>query len=406
MSAIDATFRQDPPLPNHEGASEPLVATGTDLSRLVWRGLILTVVTLGIYRFWYKTDLRRWYWRNTLIGKTPLEYRGTARELLIGFLFALAIVVPLSVLSAILGLFAGELLDVVMRPVAGLAFVFLVQYGGYRSRRYRLTRTVWRGLRFDQAGSASVYAFRSLGWILATIVSLGLLFPFMRRALEGFRIRHTVFGSATGQFDVRVLPLFWRWLVVVIPAVLLVLSGASEIVRISDLEAFPAMDVADVQPVGRVFLGILWPFLLWPMYKAAEFRSFTNGTRLGPFSFVSTFRTTRLYVLHAKLIGVLFAWGLLMLALFIGTAPILAKASSGGPVFSVMLLLPMLLYLVAFIGFSALKEILFNQGYWRHAVVTLSVVNLEAADGIIGSSVTEETATGEGLADALDFGGV
>ena len=53
------------------------------------------VVTLGIYRFWLATDVRRFLWSNTEISGDTLEYNGLATELLVGFLFALAILFPL-----------------------------------------------------------------------------------------------------------------------------------------------------------------------------------------------------------------------------------------------------------------------------------------------------------------------
>ncbi len=51
--------------------------------------------TLGIYRFWLATDIRRFLWSNTELAGETFEYTGTARELLIGFLIALAILVPI-----------------------------------------------------------------------------------------------------------------------------------------------------------------------------------------------------------------------------------------------------------------------------------------------------------------------
>jgi uncharacterized membrane protein YjgN (DUF898 family) len=52
------------------------------------------LITAGFYRFWLSTDIRRSLWANTSIDGDTLEYTGTAKELLLGFLFALAILVP------------------------------------------------------------------------------------------------------------------------------------------------------------------------------------------------------------------------------------------------------------------------------------------------------------------------
>ena len=65
-----------------------------DYWRLWIRGSALLALTLGIYRFWLTTDTRRFLWSNTEVLGEPLEYTGTARELLIGFLIAVAILIP------------------------------------------------------------------------------------------------------------------------------------------------------------------------------------------------------------------------------------------------------------------------------------------------------------------------
>ena len=58
--------------------------------------LLLTIVTLGIYRFWAKTRIRRYLWSQTEFLGDRFEYTGTGKELLIGFLivFAFLIVMP------------------------------------------------------------------------------------------------------------------------------------------------------------------------------------------------------------------------------------------------------------------------------------------------------------------------
>ncbi len=66
--------------------------------KLMIRGALLQVVTLGIYRFWLTTDARRFLWANTEIDGDSLEYTGTAIELFLGFLIAIALLVPVYVL--------------------------------------------------------------------------------------------------------------------------------------------------------------------------------------------------------------------------------------------------------------------------------------------------------------------
>src|SRR5271154_4839885 len=72
--------------------------------RLRIKGAALLILTLGLYRFWFATDVRRFLWSNTEIGGETLEYTGLATELLGGFLFAVAILVPLYTAFAVAAL--------------------------------------------------------------------------------------------------------------------------------------------------------------------------------------------------------------------------------------------------------------------------------------------------------------
>src|SRR2546429_5240441 len=75
--------------------------------RLLIRGAVLLLVTLGIYRFWLATDIRRFLWSNTEIASDGLEYIGTARELLLGFLIAIALLVPINIVFFLAALGRG-----------------------------------------------------------------------------------------------------------------------------------------------------------------------------------------------------------------------------------------------------------------------------------------------------------
>ena len=86
--------------------SARIVFTGGrgDFFRLVGRGALLELITAGLYRFWLATDISRALWSGTSVDGDPPEYTGTAKELLLGFLFALAILVPIYVLYFLIGI--------------------------------------------------------------------------------------------------------------------------------------------------------------------------------------------------------------------------------------------------------------------------------------------------------------
>ncbi|NOX72117.1 MAG: DUF898 domain-containing protein [Alphaproteobacteria bacterium] len=169
---------------------------------LFWLALkssALTVLTLGIYRFWMKTRLRRYYWSAIRPGGVPLEYTGTGVEKLMGFLVAVVIMAfYIGVFNLILVFLSFSILSNNAAAYA-MSFVGLIPiyfFAQYRARRYVLARTRWRGLRFGIDAAAWSYAWRAMLHWLATILTLGYLYPRQVYWLEKFRIDRTWLGRA------------------------------------------------------------------------------------------------------------------------------------------------------------------------------------------------------------------
>src|SRR5215813_13579685 len=102
---------------------------------LVARGAGLEMITAGFYRFWLTTDIRRHLWSHTVVDGDGAEYTGRGRELLIGFLVAMAILVPIYLGYFILTLAAEGAYAFGSTPLVILLYVF-TQFAIYRARRY------------------------------------------------------------------------------------------------------------------------------------------------------------------------------------------------------------------------------------------------------------------------------
>ena len=100
-----------PPPPSPVPPPMPVAFSGSrgEFFDLAKRGAALELVTLGFYRFWLLTDIRRHLWSNTLVDGDAAEYTGRGKELLIGFLVALAILVPIYLGYFLIGLEAEHL---------------------------------------------------------------------------------------------------------------------------------------------------------------------------------------------------------------------------------------------------------------------------------------------------------
>jgi len=295
---VDAAASLPPP-PPPAPVRLRFVGRVADYWRLMIRGAVLQAITLGIYRFWLFTDMRRFLWAATRIaGETP-EYTGTAAELLIGFLFAIGILIPIYALFFVGSLELGLLSQ--LSPV--IAFVVLAvfgEYAAYRARRYRLTRTVFRGLRFHQTGSAIRYAGRAILWWIPVALTLGLAWPWASANLERYKMRNTFYGNLGGGFAGSGTRLFRSgvliWLVVVVPLAGGMFAAARAVDWLVVLDALENEDFKDVLAALKddagvklagaalltgVALSIQLGTLLYPAYQAIVMRWWLGGLWLG-----------------------------------------------------------------------------------------------------------------------------
>src|SRR5881398_2223917 len=154
-----------PPPPPPVPPPMPVAFSGSrgEFFDLAKRGAALELVTLGFCRFWLLTDIRRHLWSNTLVDGDAAEYTGRGKELLIGFLVALAILVPIYLGYFLIGIEFERWQGFASTPLF-ISFYAFGQFAIFRARRYRLTRTVWRGVRFWMDGTGWAYSLRAMLW--------------------------------------------------------------------------------------------------------------------------------------------------------------------------------------------------------------------------------------------------
>ena len=215
--------------------------------------VLLILLTLGIYFFWAKARMRRY-----LLGETELEgdrfaYHGTGRELLLGFTRGLVVIfIPVALLSVLPAVYGAPapvrhslstllwLLGLLLMPVAMVG-----------ARRYRLSRTSWRGIRFSFRGRLRDFVqLFVVGHVLSSL-TLGLYYPIYSTHRQKFMVSNAWFGSQKFDFDGRGRELVW--------------------------------------PFARMILLFLPTLgLSWFWFSARRQRYFTDHTRFGPARFHST----------------------------------------------------------------------------------------------------------------------
>src|SRR5437868_4888292 len=373
-----------PPPPSPVPPPMPVAFSGNrgELCVLAKRGASLELVTLVFYRFWLLTDIRRHLWSNTLVDGDAAEYTGRGKELLIGFLVALAILVPIYLGYFLIGLEAERLQAFASIPL--IAFFYLFgQFAIYRARRYRLTRTVWRGVRFWMSGSGWIYALQASLWGVLMILTLGLVLPWRTAALERYKMRHSFYGDLQGSFEGRGWDFFKRgwWLWLLAPVALYV---------------FP-----------------LAPFV-YAAFKAVEWRWWLSGMRFGGVRLESTLPRGALIGLYWKVIG----WIVLLALAFVAYLAIsagLVASISGAPLnqFFVpqvflksipLLVLAGIGYLVFALAINVVIRVYPLRDLWARVLASTDVHGIEAAANVSAKGELA-TALGEGIADGLDVAG-
>jgi uncharacterized membrane protein YjgN (DUF898 family) len=367
-----------PPLP----AALDFTGDRNGFLHLVGRGAGLELVTLGFYRFWLVTDIRRHLWSNTVIDGDAAEYTGRARELLIGFLIALAILMPIYLAYFLISVEAEHLQSWASIPLFASFYVF-GQFAIYRARRYRLTRTVWRGVRFWMTGSGWAYAWRASAWLLFAIVTLGIALPWRAAELERYKMHHSWYGDLQGSFEGKGWELFKRvwWIGLLMPGALIL---------------FPAL-----------------PFL-YSRYKAEEWRWWISGIRFGGVKLESHLAPNALHGLYWSVIG----WYTVLsmaFGMFIGVAVSLLTKLSGAPSGQVsvaaaastsvpLLVVTVIGYLALALALGVVARLYLTRDIWAKVMATTVVTNLSAAANVTAKGDLA-TAVGEGIADGLDVAG-
>jgi uncharacterized membrane protein YjgN (DUF898 family) len=105
----------------------------------------------------------------------PLEYTGTGKELFLGFLIAIGVIfIPLFLFGLASALLLGPRGSLLAQIVIYPALLYLTGVAIYRARRYRLTRTSWRGIRGSQEGNSWGFGWTYF-WTAALIPAVAVL---------------------------------------------------------------------------------------------------------------------------------------------------------------------------------------------------------------------------------------
>ena len=382
---------------------------GSEVFALALKTGALTFLTLGIYRFWAKTRLREYFWSRTRLEGFGLEYTGTGLEKFLGFLAAVVVLaVYLAVVQLVLFLLGlrfllnpetpaeilGQLLLIYSTFFAVLPLIY---FAIYRSRRYRLARTKFRGIRFGMDSAAWGYAGRAMMYLVPAVLTAGLLHPLMRFRLEQFMADRTWYGDARLVQGGHWTGLYGSMKHVFLGVGILALAGVSA--------------AAESIGLAVVFggIGYVWVMVGVFSYYVQGFGYLTRTKRLElaggavPIGFEAAPVTSKVfwaYVLGWLAVGAVAGVVFGMLAqLGISLQQRLGEAPP-----TVLIALGVLGYVGFLIFLAAVQMTLVTRPVLAHFISTLAILD---ADGFaqVRQRAGEAGADADGFAEALDVGG-
>jgi len=254
--------------------------------------VLLTIVTLGVYRFWATARMRRYLWSRTEVIGDRLEWSGTGKEMFIGFLMVMAVLIPFFLFIQFL--FPALIARGKFEAASGILLLFyigLIYLGGFarfRALRYRLSRSWWRGIRGGSDEPGWNYGGEYLGRVALSAMTMFIVWPWAATRLWNGRWNQMSFGPLSFRTDLTAEGLKGRW-----AAVYLVPIGAFIVAAIiaAMIGVGSAMAGSEPNPtfMAAIFGLFLLVYLIIPLmtlhWYAKFYRNAADALSLGELEF-------------------------------------------------------------------------------------------------------------------------
>jgi uncharacterized membrane protein YjgN (DUF898 family) len=274
--------------------------TWRDYAPIAFTNLLLTIVTLGFYRFWATTRTRRYLWDRTRFIDDRLEWTGTGKELFVGFLLVLVLFgIPFLFLQ-----FGAQALIFQGYPkVAGgltfgafLIIFYLTGVARFRALRYRLSRTYWHGIRGGSDDNGFGYGIAYMWKNVVGYLAAGFLIPWAMMSLWNQRWNRMSFGPFAFRSQGESSRTMKRFLLFYLSP--FILFAGVMIVSVTMIPMFRNMETGTPPPTAMivVFIAFILGFyfllgLIALAFYAKFFRVAVEALSLGDLDFRFTART-------------------------------------------------------------------------------------------------------------------
>ena len=320
--------------------------------------ILLTIVTLGLYYPWAKVRNRRYFCANSMLEDRNFEYHASGKQLFLGYLIAMGLLIAYIVLQNVSPALSGIALIILF---FGLPWVI------WRSLKFNMRMTSFSNVRFGFENglggayvnylllpillfaviygipiAAFIFSMQTVGAMAATpILFIGLIvglilalfvFAFMKKRNTSYAINGYRYGQGIFYTDVKTKAFLWIILkcigisimatvgILILMAVLASVSGLAGSLleldlNIGDPESMQSVfqNSAIVAVIGLVYLGLILISMLVLAYFVTRTREYIyeNSSLDKQITFFSSLKTLPFaWVMISNLLLIIFTLGL------------------------------------------------------------------------------------------------
>ncbi len=358
----DSAVFHEMPASNPQASDTPIrfsfSGTGSEYFRIWIVNLLFSILTLGIYSAWAKVRRTRYFYGSTSVAGSSFEYHGNPIAILKGRIMAFLLIV---IYNIALDMSFGVALLMMIVVMAVTPWLI------WKSLQFKLYNTSYRGIRFGFRGTLKQIYWVYLALPILTIFSAYILTPFTHQRIKKFQHQESRFGTSHFAFSGTVGSFYKAYLLVMaiwvagFIAILVTLGGplfAIITANNMDRETVAAASATGVMMLfGALFI---WMFLILPIFATMIQNLIWNNTQLEKHRFLSDMKWARVsFITVTNIIGIICTLGL-------------------------------------FLPFAQIRLM-------KYRVECMSMLPDGSLENFIAASQQQVSATGEGVADLLDF---
>jgi uncharacterized membrane protein YjgN (DUF898 family) len=175
-------------------------AKTSELYGLLLKNIVFTLLTLGLYIPYARTNLRKFIWKSSSLNSFPFLFKGNPQALLKSYSILLVIFVAMSAINHAITTFVvkGDVILTYVHAFITYTVIFVVftwaKYGAYS---YLVNNSSYRSVHFKMnKGGAKNHLLHSILGTILSILTLGIYYPFMACKLEKIRWNKTQYGTS------------------------------------------------------------------------------------------------------------------------------------------------------------------------------------------------------------------